>query len=97
MKLVIARLIAVLLLVIPGILACLGFLKMKNALFHYFSEFGNDNVVPDFQWLMFLLGLVMFAAGVSFIGGWVFFRDRKRNYVATRFRPKRPRPPKPQA
>lgn len=97
MKLITARLIAVLLLVIPGILACLGFLKMKNAVFQYFSEFGNDAIVPDFQWLMFLLGLVMFGIGVSFIGGWVFFRDRKHNYVASRFRPKRPRPPKPQA
>ncbi|GGG57014.1 DUF2627 domain-containing protein [Paenibacillus radicis (ex Gao et al. 2016)] len=97
MKLVAARLIAVLFLVIPGVLACLGFLRMKNALFHYFSEFGNDAVVPDFQWLSFLLGLVMFAAGVGFIGGWIFFRDRKRNYVATRFKEKRPRPPKPQA
>lgn len=97
MRLVIARLIAVLFLVIPGILACLGFLKMKNALFHYFSEFGNDAVVPNFQWLTFLLGLVMFAAGVSFIAGWVFFRDKKRNYVAPRFRPKRVKPPKPQS
>jgi len=98
MKLVIARLIAVLLLVIPGIMACIGFLKMKDALFHYFSEFGNDAIVPDFQWLTFLLGLILFAIGVSFIGGWIFFRDRKRNYVASRFRPKRAnKPPKPQS
>ncbi|MFF2482079.1 DUF2627 domain-containing protein [Paenibacillus sp. NPDC058071] len=97
MKIITSRLIAVLLLVIPGLLACFGFLRMKNELFHYFSEFGNDAVVPNFAWLSFLLGLVMFLIGVGFIGGWIFFRDRKRNYVATRFREKRPKPPKPQA
>ncbi|GLX69073.1 DUF2627 domain-containing protein [Paenibacillus glycanilyticus] len=97
MKLVAARLVAVLLLVIPGIAACIGFLKMKNAIFNYFSEFGNDSITPDFAWLSFLFGLVLFMIGVGFIGGWIFFRDRKRNYVAPRFRPKRPRPPKPQA
>lgn len=96
MKLVVQRSIAILLLVIPGLLATFGFLRMKNALFFYFSEFGNEAVTPSFNWLSFLLGLIMFGAGVSFIAGWIFFRDRKRNYVAPRFRKKRPRPPKPQ-
>lgn len=97
MKLMIARFIAIIMLVVPGVIACFGFLKMKDALFVYFSDFGNDAVTPDFQWLTFLLGLVMFGAGAGFIGGWIFFRDRKRNYVAPRFKEKRPRPPKPQA
>lgn len=97
MKLVIARFIAIIMLVVPGVIACFGFLKMKDALFIYFSEFGNESVTPDFQWFTFLLGLVMFGAGAGFIGGWTFFRDRKRNYVAPRFKEKRPRPPKPQA
>ncbi|MFF2887683.1 DUF2627 domain-containing protein [Paenibacillus sp. NPDC057967] len=97
MKLVLVRFIAVIMLVIPGILACFGFLKMKDSLFFYFSDFGNEAVTPSFDWLTFLLGLVMFAAGAGFIGGWIFFRDRKRNYVAPRFKQKRPRPPKPQA
>ncbi|MFC4777479.1 DUF2627 domain-containing protein [Paenibacillus sp. GCM10023252] len=97
MKLVTARLIAVMMLVIPGLLACFGFLRMKDSLFHYFSSFGNDAVTPNFEWLSFLLGFIMFAAGAGFIGGWTFFRDRKRNYVAPRFRQKRPRPPKPKA
>jgi hypothetical protein len=41
------------------------------------------------QWGKLLLGLILFAAGVAFIGGWIFFRDRKRNYVAPRFKAKR--------
>ncbi|REK77328.1 DUF2627 domain-containing protein [Paenibacillus paeoniae] len=97
MRVVLIRFIAVIMLVIPGILACFGFLKMKDSLFIFYSDFGNEAVTPSFDWLTFLLGLVMFAAGVGFIGGWIFFRDRKRNYVATRFKEKRPRPPKPQA
>lgn len=97
MKLFISRFIAILFLVIPGVMACFGFLKIKDSLFLYFSEFGNEAVTPVFQWLTFLLGLLMFGVGAGFIGGWILFRDRKRNYVAPRFKEKRPRPPKPQA
>lgn len=74
-----SRFIAVLLLVVPGWIATYGFLLMKNALF--------DSFAPGaWPWLPFLGGLLMFGAGVGFIGGWIFYRDRKRNYVAPRFR-----------
>ncbi|GKU79632.1 DUF2627 domain-containing protein [Paenibacillus sp. L3-i20] len=96
MKLMISRFIAILFLVIPGLTACFGFLKIKDSLFNYYSQFGNDAITPNFEWLTFLLGVLMFAIGAGFIGGWIFFRDRKRNYVAPRFKEKRPRPPKPQ-
>ncbi|WP_028560024.1 DUF2627 domain-containing protein [Paenibacillus pinihumi] len=93
MGVVLVRFIAVLLLVIPGAAATVGFLKMKDSVFDYFSGFGNDDgVVHSFAWGQFLLGVILFIAGVGFIGGWIFFRDRKRNYVAPRFRKKRPRP-----
>ncbi|SDW32736.1 DUF2627 domain-containing protein [Paenibacillus sp. CF384] len=95
MKQVTIRLIAVLLLVIPGIAATYGFLLMKDAIFHYFSSFGDDAAVHNFEWWTFILGMVLFLLGVGFIGGWTFFRDRKRNYVSSRFREKRPRPPRP--
>ncbi|TBL79836.1 DUF2627 domain-containing protein [Paenibacillus thalictri] len=88
MKLVLYRLIAILLLVIPGVLATYGFLAMKDALF---AQFGPEETNPHILWGKFTLGLVCFAAGVAFIGGWTFFRDRKRNYVAPRFRKKRRR------
>jgi hypothetical protein len=95
MRLVLSRFIAVLLLVIPGIGAAYGFLQIKNTLFDYFASFGPADPDPAFNWLRFIFGLVLFLGGVGFIGGWIFFRDRKRNYVAPRFRKKRPRPPKP--
>jgi len=89
LKLVISRLIAVILLVIPGIGAAYGFLLMKDALFDFFADIGNTELQsPRFDWASFVAGLLLFAAGVSFIGGWIFFRDRKRNYLSKRFRAK---------
>lgn len=86
MKTAFYRLIAILLLVVPGIMATYGFLAMKDAFFAQFGSVEND---PHVQWGKLLLGLLLFIAGVTFIGGWIFFRDRKRNYVAPRFKEKR--------
>ncbi|CAM3565565.1 DUF2627 domain-containing protein [Marinicrinis lubricantis] len=90
-----ARLVAVLLLVIPGWAATYGFLVIKNTLFAYFSQHGDDGADPSLNWLKLIIGIVLFLAGISFIGGWIFFRDRKRNYVAPRFKEKKP-PRRPQ-
>jgi len=95
MKLKISRIIAMLILVIPGVLACVGFLKIKNSTFDYFMQFGIEQTKPAFDWLQFIFGIILFAIGIGFIGGWIFFRDRKRNYVAPRFKEKRNKPPKP--
>ncbi|MDQ1909507.1 DUF2627 domain-containing protein [Paenibacillus sp. GD4] len=82
MQAVFYRFIAIMLLVVPGITATYGFLAMKDA---WFAQFDTGSVL----WGKFLLGFVLFGLGVAFIGGWTFFRDRKRNYVAPRFRAKR--------
>lgn len=97
MKLTFQRLIAILLLVIPGLGATYGFLLMKDALYDYFVSFGSDGSAPppDFAWGSFIGGAALFLIGIAFIGGWTFYRDRKRNYLSPRFRPKRPRPPRP--
>ncbi|HEY0828734.1 MAG TPA: DUF2627 domain-containing protein [Bacilli bacterium] len=84
MKLIALRFIAVLLLVIPGFAATYGFLAMKDAIF---NSFGPDLL----DWGKLIFGLFAFVLGVAFIGGWIFFRDRKRNYVATRFKVKKKR------
>jgi hypothetical protein len=86
MKGVFGRFIAVLLLVIPGLMATYGFLAMKNA---FFAQFGPSELNPSIPWGKFVLGLLMFVGGVAFIGAWTFYRDRKRNYVAPRFKEKR--------
>ncbi|MFD0872084.1 Protein of uncharacterised function (DUF2627) [Chlamydia abortus] len=80
-----SRMIAALLLVIPGIGATYGFLLMKNTIFEQFDP------QVSFAWGKFLLGLLLFIVGVGFIAGWIFFRDQKRNYVAPRFKKKRTR------
>ncbi|GIP20192.1 MULTISPECIES: DUF2627 domain-containing protein [Paenibacillus] len=95
-----ARFIAVLILVIPGIIAMTGFLFMKDALFEYMYMHGDDSLTRiTFDWLHFALGLIMFLAGISFLGGWIFFRDRKRGYVGPRFKEtkNKKRPPDPSA
>ncbi|MBA9088568.1 uncharacterized membrane protein YjjB (DUF3815 family) [Fontibacillus solani] len=89
MKLMISRFIAIIILVIPGILAMIGFLKMKDALFLFMSRHGDDSLTSiTFDWLDFGAGLILFVIGIGFLGGWIFFRDRKRNYVGPRFRKK---------
>ena len=88
MKLLISRFIAILILVFPGLIAMKGFLMMKDDIFDYISMHGDDAVVPDFAWLHFGGGFLLFAAGMTFLGGWILARDRKRNYVGPRFKEK---------
>lgn len=61
MKLVISRFIAILILVIPGLMAMTGFLFMKDAVFAFYSVHGDASVAhPSFEWGHFLLGLLLF-------------------------------------
>lgn len=88
-KLVWQRLIAVILLVIPGAIATWGFKTMREVLFDYTAAVGNEEVTAGLDWLMLILGGLAFFGGIAFIAGWVLYRDRKRNYVAPRFKAKR--------
>lgn len=76
------RFIAILLLVIPGLTATYGFLSMKDA----FSLNSTQTATCCGE---IFLGFILFLLGVAFIGGWTFFRDRKRNYLAPKFKAKR--------
>lgn len=79
------RLIALLILVIPGAIAAIGVKLMRDTIFNYI------NSPFTALWQQLLTGFLGFLLGVTFIGGWVFYRDRKRNYVANRFRNNPPR------
>lgn len=82
------RMIALLILVLPGALAVVGVKLMRDSVF--------DILQPVFPWLWLQLvaGFLFFLFGVCFIGGWIFYRDRKRHYVADRFKKNQtPRPP----
>lgn len=86
MKSIFPRLVAALLIAVPGLIATYGFLAMKDSIFAIFDP---DLSQRGFLLGKFLLGLLLFSLGVGFIGGWIFYRDRKRNYVAPRFKANR--------
>ncbi|RST73770.1 DUF2627 domain-containing protein [Siminovitchia acidinfaciens] len=74
------RIIALILLLLPGILAGYGIKLMRDMLFGVLQ--------PPFPylWLQFLGGLIFFIIGLGFIGGFILHRDRKRNKVQDRFK-----------
>ncbi|WP_100331512.1 DUF2627 domain-containing protein [Bacillus xiapuensis] len=74
------RILALLVLVIPGILAGLGIKLMRDMLF------GILQPPFPFLWLQFMTGMFLFIGGLGFIGGFIFRRDRKNNRVQDRFK-----------
>lgn len=72
------RLIAVLFLLIPGLIAAFGVKLMRDTMFstHYDLLLNNG--------LQFFVGLVLFILGTGFIGGFILHRDRKRGLVKNR-------------
>lgn len=74
------RLIALIALIIPGVLAGFGFKQMRDMLF------GIQNSPFSSLWLQFIIGLICFFAGLSFVAGFVLYRDRKKNKVQDRFK-----------
>lgn len=70
-----ARIIAVSLLIIPGIIAAAGIKLMRDTLFDVFH--------PMFMYvgIQFTIGLILFLVGIAFITGFIVHRDRKNNLV----------------
>jgi hypothetical protein len=74
------RIIALIILLIPGFLAALGIKLMRDMTFGLLqAPFPN-------LWLQFLAGLVFLIGGLGFVAGFIFHRDRKRNNVQERFK-----------
>ncbi|MBM4762231.1 DUF2627 domain-containing protein [Bacillus sp. B15-48] len=73
------RIIALSILVIPGVFAGYGVKLMRD------MAFGILQPPIPFLWLQFLVGLLLFLAGVGFIAGFILHRDRKKNKVQARF------------
>ncbi|WP_433743053.1 DUF2627 domain-containing protein [Falsibacillus pallidus] len=74
------RLFALLIMVIPGIFAALGIKLMRD------MTFGILQPPFPYLWIQFLCGLIFFIGGLSFIAGFIFYRDRKRGKVQERFK-----------
>jgi hypothetical protein len=66
------RLIAVIVIFIPGIIAAIGIKLMRDTLFNEFH--------PIFihSGIQFTVGLLLFIGGLAFLGGFVVYRDRKK-------------------
>ncbi|MCQ6273759.1 DUF2627 domain-containing protein [Bacillus sp. V3B] len=73
------RIIALVILLIPGVFAALGVKLMRDMVFGILQ-----NPFP-FLWLQFLTGLLMFLMGLWFVAGFIFHRDKKRKKVQSRF------------
>lgn len=74
------RIIALIILIIPGVFAAYGVKLMRDMVFGILQP-----PIPGL-WLQFLIGLLLFIAGLSFIAGFILYRDRKKNKVQARFR-----------
>jgi uncharacterized membrane protein len=74
------RILALIIMVIPGFLAALGIKLMRDMVFGILQAPFSSLV------LQFLSGLVLFVLGLGFIAGFILHRDRKRNTVQARFR-----------
>jgi hypothetical protein len=76
------RFIALMILVIPGVIAGYGIKLMRDTIFQLLnSPFPNLT-------LQFFSGLILFLVCLSFIGGFIFYRDRKNGKIAPRFQKK---------
>lgn len=74
------RIIALIIMLIPGFIAALGIKLMRDMVF------GILQAPFPFLWLQFLAGLLFFLAGLGFVAGFILRRDRRRNKVQAIFR-----------
>ncbi|UII54785.1 DUF2627 domain-containing protein [Cytobacillus spongiae] len=74
------RIIALIILLIPGFLAAVGIKLMRDMVFGILLD-------PfPYLWLQFIAGFVLFLFGLAFVAGFILYRDRKRNKVQARFK-----------
>lgn len=78
-----SRLIALLIVAIPGFLAVLGFKLMRDTIF------GVVQFHIPFLWLQLLIGLLLFLFGLIFVAGFIFYRDKKRKKLQPKFQKKK--------
>lgn len=72
------RVFAFFLAAIPISLSVIGVKLIRDSLFQIiYCPFA-------FPWLQTIVGIVLFLLGLSFIGGFIYHRDKKRNKVTKR-------------
>lgn len=73
------KIIALIILIIPGIIAGVGIKLMRDSMFGI--------VIDPFTYtaLQFFIGLLMTVFGIWFIGGYLLYRERKNKRAQERF------------
>lgn len=73
------KIIALIILVVPGIIAGIGIKLMRDSIFGI--------VIDPFTYtaLQFIVGLIMTIFGIWFIGGYLLYRERKNKRAQERF------------
>jgi hypothetical protein len=74
------RIIALIIVLIPGILAVVGIKLMRDMLFGIIQA-----PFPNLLF-QFIVGFLFFVCGLMFVAGFIFHRDRKRSKVQKRFK-----------
>jgi hypothetical protein len=74
------RIIALIIVLIPGILAAVGIKLMRDMLFGIIQA-----PFPNLLF-QFFVGFLFFVCGLGFVAGFIFHRDRKRSKVQKRFK-----------
>ena len=72
-----ARMIAFLVLLIPGIIAGFGIKLMRDTFYGILI-----GPMPAL-WFQFIAGLIFFILGIGFIAGFILYRDRKKGKIGT--------------
>ncbi|KZZ86219.1 MULTISPECIES: DUF2627 domain-containing protein [Bacillaceae] len=74
-----SRIIALLIVLIPGIMAAYGIKLLRDLFFGILQP-----PIPSLL-VQFILGVLLFIGGLGFTAGFIFYRDRKHNKVQKRF------------
>ncbi|WP_124727226.1 DUF2627 family protein [Staphylospora marina] len=77
MRVIYERVLAIIIMCIPGFVAVYGWTWMRDVLFDRFAG-------HSFDWPAFLIGLGMFLGGLLFLAGFLFRHDLKRDKIQPR-------------
>lgn len=77
MKPIHQRILAILLLAVPGVIGIYGWTVIRDVVFHTFAG-------QSFDWLTFLGGSACLLFALFIIGGFIFHRDRKNKRIDPR-------------
>lgn len=82
MRQVYERILALLILCIPGVFAVYGWTLIRETLFAYFAG-------QRLSALLLIGGILCFLGGLTLVAGFIFYHDKKRNKIQEKLLPKK--------